>query len=73
MFMTDVQEHAGLAMIGVSSWPRGKVLGGTSILNYMLSVRGNRGDKDEWSDMGLDGWGYEDILPYFKNFDSDVD
>ena len=73
MFRTEVQEHAGLAMGGVSSWQRGKVLGGTSILNYMLYVRGNRGDYDEWRDMGLDGWGYEDILPYFKNFDSDVD
>ena len=76
MFRTEVQEHAGLAMGGVSSWPRGKVLGGTSILNYMIYVRGNRRDYDEWRDMGLEGWGYEDVLPYFKkseNFDSDVD
>ena len=45
MFRTEVQEHAGLAMGGVSSWPRGKVLGGTSILNYMLYVRGNKVEK----------------------------
>ena len=76
MFRTEPQEHASLAMGGVSSWPRGKVLGGTSILNYMIYVRGNRRDYDGWRDMGLEGWGYEDVLPYFKkseNFDSDVE
>jgi len=76
MYRTEVQEHAGLAMGGVSHWPRGKVLGGSSILNYMLYVRGNRGDYDEWRDMGLEGWGYEEVLPFFKkseNFDSEVE
>eukprot|EP00092_Neocalanus_flemingeri_P060604 GFUD01072680.1.p1 GENE.GFUD01072680.1~~GFUD01072680.1.p1 ORF type:complete len:254 (-),score=51.34 GFUD01072680.1:335-1036(-) len=76
MFKTEKQEHASLAMGGVSSWPRGKVLGGTSILNYMLYVRGNRRDYDGWRDTGLDGWGYEEVLPYFmksENFDSDVE
>jgi choline dehydrogenase len=46
--------------------PRGRVLGGTSSLNAMIYIRGNRADYDEWSAMGLDGWGYEDVLPYFK-------
>ncbi|HZC28249.1 MAG TPA: GMC family oxidoreductase N-terminal domain-containing protein [Gaiellaceae bacterium] len=46
--------------------PRGRVLGGTSSLNAMIYIRGNRADYDEWAAMGLDGWGYEDVLPYFR-------
>ena len=73
---TEKQENACLAAGGVSHWPRGKVLGGSSILNYMIYMRGNKGDYDEWRDMGLDGWGYQDVLPYFiksENFDSEVE
>jgi len=76
-YRTEKQEQAGLAaMGGISIWPRGKVLGGSSILNYMLYVRGNWRDYDGWRDLGMDGWGYEDVLPYFKkseNFDSEVE
>jgi choline dehydrogenase len=46
--------------------PRGKMLGGTSGINYMAYVRGHPGDFDSWAAGGATGWGYDDVLPYFK-------
>ena len=46
--------------------PRGKVLGGSSSINGMIYARGHSGDYDQWRQTGLSGWGYEDVLPYFK-------
>jgi choline dehydrogenase len=47
-------------------WPRMKALGGCSAMNAMIYIRGNRADYDEWRDAyGADGWGYDDVLPYF--------
>ncbi|MCY4151034.1 MAG: GMC family oxidoreductase N-terminal domain-containing protein [Aestuariivita sp.] len=47
-------------------WPRGKVLGGSSALNGLLYVRGQRQDYDHWKELGNIGWGWDDVLPYFK-------
>jgi choline dehydrogenase len=47
-------------------WPRGRVLGGSSALNGMIYVRGNRTDYDDWAYHGCAGWDYESVLPYFK-------
>src|SRR5437763_10011918 len=46
--------------------PRGRTLGGSSSTNAMVYIRGNRADYDSWRDAGCDGWGYDDLLPYFK-------
>jgi choline dehydrogenase len=46
--------------------PRGRVLGGSSSLNTMIYIRGNPADYNGWAAMGLAGWGYEDVLPYFR-------
>lgn len=47
-------------------WPRGKVLGGSSSLNGLLYVRGQKEDYDRWETLGNKGWSFEDVLPYFK-------
>ncbi|MGH1352071.1 MAG: GMC family oxidoreductase [Methyloligellaceae bacterium] len=46
--------------------PRGKALGGSSAINAMLYVRGQKQDYDAWADMGCDGWSFDEVLPYFK-------
>jgi choline dehydrogenase-like flavoprotein len=58
---------AGLGLIGRRTpVPRGKMLGGSSGLNYMAYVRGHPRDFDSWAEKGADGWSYADVLPYFR-------
>ncbi len=47
-------------------WPRGRVLGGSSSINAMCYIRGQREDYDGWAAAGCAGWRYEDVLPYFR-------
>ena len=49
---------------------RGKVIGGSSSINAMAYVRGNRGDYDRWAAMGLPHWSYAHVLPYFRRQES---
>ncbi|KAI4501931.1 hypothetical protein M0802_002613 [Mischocyttarus mexicanus] len=66
-YRTQPQDSACQAMNDRRScWTRGKVLGGSGVLNTMLYIRGNRRDYDQWESFGNPGWGYEDVLPYFK-------
>ena len=55
-------ETAHRAMV----WPRGKVLGGSSAINGLLYIRGQRADYDDWAALGATGWSYQEVLPYFK-------
>lgn len=50
-------------------WPRGRGLGGSSAINGMVYIRGHQQDFDHWRSLGNTGWGYEDVLPYFKRME----
>lgn len=52
------------------SWPRGRVLGGSSAINGMVHARGHRADYDSWAYGGADGWSYADVLPYFRKLEN---
>lgn len=65
-YKTEPSNSACLGMVNNRcNWPRGKVLGGSSVLNYMIYVRGNKNDFDHWAEMGNTGWDYNSVLPYF--------
>ncbi|HSR54647.1 MAG TPA: GMC family oxidoreductase N-terminal domain-containing protein, partial [Alphaproteobacteria bacterium] len=63
MFRTE--KDAGLNDRDLA-YPRGKVIGGSSAINAMIYMRGQAADYDGWRQMGLKGWGWDDVLPVFK-------
>ncbi len=62
-FETEPQAELGGRRL---PWPRGKVLGGSSSINGLIYIRGQRQDFDLWRQLGCTGWSYEDVLPYFR-------
>ncbi|XP_033213780.1 glucose dehydrogenase [FAD, quinone]-like [Belonocnema kinseyi] len=71
-YRTQPEKNACLREKGCA-WARGKVLGGTSAINYMLYVRGNPEDFNAWERTGNYGWSYKDVLPYFKKSEDNND
>ncbi|MBY6161857.1 choline dehydrogenase [Mameliella alba] len=65
-YQTEPEPHLGGRRLVC---PRGKVIGGSSSINGMIYVRGHAMDYDHWRDEGCDGWGYADVLPYFKRME----
>lgn len=70
-YETEPSSHACLSMKNKRcKWPRGKLLGGSSAINAMLYIRGNKRDYDNWAKMGNSGWDYKTVLKYFKKIDN---
>ncbi|MBW7921320.1 MAG: choline dehydrogenase [Rubellimicrobium sp.] len=65
-FQTEPEPHLGGRVLAT---PRGKVIGGSSSINGMVYVRGHARDYDHWVEMGAQGWGYADVLPYFQRLE----
>ena len=68
MYETEPEPHMNGRRIPIG---RGKGLGGSSSINALINMRGHRRDYDRWKEAGLEGWGYADVLPYFKRAETD--
>jgi choline dehydrogenase len=66
-FRSEPEPHLGGRTLAT---PRGKVIGGSSSINGMVFVRGHAMDFDHWAETGAAGWGYADVLPYFKRMET---
>lgn len=66
-FSSEPEPHLGGRVLAT---PRGKVIGGSSSINGMVYVRGHARDFDHWAEEGATGWGYADVLPYFKRMEN---
>jgi len=67
-WMFKTEPEAGLNGRALA-YPRGKVIGGSSAINAMISMRGQAADYDHWRQLGLSGWGWDDVLPAFKKLE----
>lgn len=72
-YTTVPQRDACLHRAGVCKWPRGKMVAGTGAMNGMMYTRGHRAVFDEWATLGNQGWAYDDVLPYFKMSENNLD
>jgi choline dehydrogenase len=63
MFKTEPEEGLNGRSL---NYPRGKVIGGSSAINAMIYMRGQAADYDHWRQLGLSGWGWNDVLPFFR-------
>ncbi|KAF8782617.1 Glucose dehydrogenase like protein [Argiope bruennichi] len=72
-YKTVPQKHAAYFLENQQViWPSGKGLGGSSLLNAMLYVRGNKKDYDDWEAQGAKGWNYKNVLPYFLKLENNT-
>ena len=67
-WMFETEKEPGLNGRSLK-YPRGKVIGGSSAINAMISMRGQAEDYDHWRQLGLNGWGWNDVFPVFKRLD----
>ena len=68
-WMFKTEPEAGLNGRSLN-YPRGKVIGGSSSINAMIYMRGQAADYDHWRQLGLTGWGWDDVLPYFTQHEN---
>ena len=66
LFRTEASEGIGGRAV---VWPRGRVIGGSSSINGLIFIRGQHDDFDDWERAGADGWGYRELLPYFRRYE----
>ncbi|KAG7204870.1 hypothetical protein KM043_005270 [Ampulex compressa] len=70
-YLTAPSDRYCLGMKGKQCrWPRGRVMGGSSVLNYMIATRGHPTDYDRWAAMGNEGWAHKDVFKYFYKLES---
>lgn len=67
LFETEASEGSGGRKI---VWPRGRIVGGSSSINGLIFIRGQREDFEDWEKLGARGWSYNDVLPYFKKIET---
>ncbi|GFQ79428.1 glucose dehydrogenase [Trichonephila clavata] len=73
-YSTAPQAHTGAGLVNRSvAWPSGKTVGGSSVINAMLNLRGNKKNYDDWAAHGAHGWSYDEVLRYFKKLEDNTD